>query len=117
MKQDLPLHFLRPDLGPAQLFSGAEKRPSRELMVDFEAKVVFSYLLPALNELSGEQILEVRAKVQDTREGFGMHLQKLSKGVSDRLKGGESPDEIMFWASNVIETELMLRRTWRSFLW
>lgn len=107
MKQDLALHFLRPDLGAAQLFSGAEKRPSRELMVAFEAKVVFSYLLPALAELSAGQILEVREKVKDTREGFAMHLQKLSKGVSDRLKGGESPGEITNWARDVLETELI----------
>lgn len=105
--QDLALHFLRKDLQLPQVFIGDGRRPSRELLVASEAKVVFSYLLPALSVLEPEQILEVRDKVKDTREGFSMHLQKLSKGVEDRLVGGESASEIELWAKRMIETELI----------
>jgi hypothetical protein len=49
----------------------------------------------------------VRDKVKDLREGFSMHLQKLSRDVEDGLKSGESLDEIESWTKSVIETELI----------
>ncbi|MGZ8842425.1 MAG: hypothetical protein ACXW18_02105 [Pyrinomonadaceae bacterium] len=105
--QDLVLHFLRTDLSVPQVFIANSTSPSREFLVACEAKAVFSYLLPALNDLEPDQILEVRHKVKDTREGFSMHLQKLSKGIEERSKGNESSSEIEKWAKSVSETELI----------
>lgn len=107
IKQDLALHFLRPDLNLPQLFIIEGVKPSRELLKAVEARATFDYLLPALGYLNAYEILEVREKVKDLREGFSMHLQKLSKGVEASLKGGESPDEIESWAKSIIETELI----------
>jgi hypothetical protein len=106
VKQDLLLHWLRTDLDIPHTFSG-EEASSREFMVEMEAKAVFTYLLPVLGSLQPEQILEVRERVGDTREGFSMHLQKLSKGISDRLNGGEPPEQIEAWAKSLIDTELI----------
>ncbi len=107
VKQDLALHLLRTDLKFPQVFISNEKRPPRELMVALEAKAVFSYLIPALGKLTSEQILEVRHKVKDTREGFSMHLQKLSKGLEEKIKGEEASSDIEAWAKSLIETELI----------
>lgn len=107
IKQDLALHFLRNDLKLSQLFIYSGDRPSRDFLVGVEAKATFSYLLPELGYLKADQILEVRNKVKDNREGFSMHLQTLSKGIDDRLKGGEQYPEIERWAKNIIETQLI----------
>lgn len=107
VKQDFVLHLLRQDLRLPQLFINDGNRPSREFLIGVEAKITVSYLLPAMNYLGADEILEVRNKVKDTREGFSFHLQKLSKGVEDRLKGGESASEVNAWAKRVIETELI----------
>jgi hypothetical protein len=107
IKQDLALHLLRQDLEIPQLFINDSDRPSRDFLIGIEAKVAFSYLLPSLGYLGPDEILEVRNKVRDTREGFSLHLQKLSKGVDDKLKGGESTSEIESWAKRAIETELI----------
>lgn len=106
-RHDLALHLIRTDLHLPQAFIGDDNRPPREIMIAAEAKVVFSYLLPALQGLNPEQIIEVRNKVKDTREGFAMHLQKLSKGIEDRLKQDTSLAEVHAWAKSVIETELI----------
>ncbi len=107
IKRDLVLHFLRPDLDLPQLFVCQERRPPRELLKAVEARAVFDYLLPALGPLKADQILEVRERVKDLREGFSMHLQKLSKGVEGAVKSGEPIVEIEYWAKSVIETELI----------
>jgi hypothetical protein len=107
IKQDLALHFLRPDLELPQVFINDGPKPSREFLKAIEARAVFDYLLPALGYLKAEEILEVRHKVKDLREGFSMHLQKLSKGIDDRLKGGESFEELESWAKSIIEVELI----------
>jgi hypothetical protein len=108
IRQDLALHWLRTDIETPRLISGDQQMPSREFMVAAEAKEVFSYLLPAvLPKLHTDQILEIRRSVRDTRQGFSMHLQKLSKGISDRIKGGESPQQVISWARSIVETELM----------
>lgn len=107
IKQDLALHFLRPDLDLPQIFINDGANPSREFLKAIEARATFDYLLPALGRLNADEILEVRRKVKDLREGFSMHLQELSKGIEDRLKGGESLDEIEPWARSIIETQVI----------
>ena len=107
IKQDVALHFLRADLKLPQLFINSGGRPSREFLVGTEARAAFSYLLPALGYLKADQILKVREKVKDLREGFSMHLQALSKGVEDRLNGNEKSSEIERWAKSIVETDLI----------
>jgi hypothetical protein len=108
IRRDLALHWLRTDIETPRLISGDEQIASRDFMVLAEAREVFSYLLPAvLPKLNPDQILEIRRRVRDTRQGFSMHLQKLSKGVSDRMKGGESPQQVISWARSIVETELV----------
>jgi hypothetical protein len=107
IKQDLLLHVLRPDLKLPQLLVSDAKRLPREYLKAIEAKVTFSYLLPTLSSLTPDEILEVRKKVKDNREGFSMLLQDLSKDIDNRLKGGESAEEILSFAESVIDTKLM----------
>lgn len=107
IKRDIILHFARTDLQLPQLFITDAARPSREFLVGLEAKEAFKYILPVLGILHPEEILKVRNKVKDTREGFSLHLQKLSKGIEERLKGGESLQEMEKYTKAVIETELI----------
>lgn len=107
IKQDVANHLLRQDLELPQIFVTNDQRPPRDTLIALEAKAIFTYILPASSQLPPEQILEVRAKVKDTREGFSMHLQKLSKGVDDKLKDGEPLADVEWWAARIIETELL----------
>jgi hypothetical protein len=106
-RQDVVSHLLRADISQPQIFVSKTAQPVREILKACEAESVFRYLLPRLALAQPDQILEVRRKVKDTREGFSMHLQKLSEGIESKLKGGESLDDIRLFAQSVIETKLI----------
>jgi hypothetical protein len=114
LRPDIVRHLCRDDLRLPELHVCGLQPASREIMKFLEARSVFSYFIPELGELNKDQILKVREKVKDTREGFSLHLQTLSKGVEQRLKGGESISEIERFARSVIETELI--PDYRQFL-
>src|SRR5262249_32177710 len=107
IRPDMVRHLCRGDLDLPELHVSGRQPASREIMKFLEAKSVFSYCLPKLRKLNAEQILQVRERVKDTREGFSLHLQKLSKGVEQRLRGGESDAEIEQFAKSVVETDLI----------
>ena len=107
IRPDMVRHLCRGDLDWPELHVCGRQPASREIMKFLEAKSVFSYCLPKLGKLNTERILQVRERVKDTREGFSLHLQKLSKGVEQRLRGGESDTEIEQFAKSVVETELI----------
>ena len=107
IKQDLLLHFLRTDMSLPQLLTSDAVTSRRDYLKALEAKVAITYLLPALASLVAEEVLEIRRKVTDNREGFSMYLQELSKDIEDRLGGGESPDDVLSYAENIIETKLI----------
>jgi hypothetical protein len=106
--QDHLLHLLRTDIAlPGVFLARAKTKPSREMLKGLMAHRAFKFVLPKLSELAPDQILEVRSKLKDTREGFSMHLQSLSAGVESRLKGGETLSEISAYADSVVETQLI----------
>ena len=107
IRPDVLPHLFRKDLTLPEIHVCGLQPASREIMKFLEAASVLSYVLPKLNKLKDEQILEVRDRVKKTREGFSMHLQKLSKEVEQRLKGGESVPEIERFAKSVVETDLI----------
>jgi hypothetical protein len=100
------LHHLREDLGATRLFE-IETADQREAFKALLAQLLFGYLLPAIQELEPDQMLEVREKVRDTREGFTMHLQNLSAEIDGRLQGGETVHDLARHARAVVETELV----------
>lgn len=106
LRQDHALHFARPDVDLPGVYV-AWKGTSREIMKAVQAEAIFTYLLPALSQLYPEEILAVREKVKDTREGFSMHLQKLSKAIERQLKNEASVPEMSNYARSVVETELI----------
>lgn len=57
-----------------------------------------------MEQLTADQILEVRHLVADTREGFAWHLQKLSKALNDT---GSGSADLRREAKNVVETDLL----------
>jgi hypothetical protein len=107
IKQDLVLHFLRTDLKVPKLLISEGKKPPLDYLKALEARATFSYLIPTLGSLNPEEILNVRTKVKDTREGFSMQLQQLSRDIEDRLRGGESSNEIAYLVKTIIETKLV----------
>ncbi|MBM4043800.1 MAG: hypothetical protein FJ279_01680 [Planctomycetes bacterium] len=107
LHEDLARHLLRRDLPLPQVFITHSKSASREVLKAIQARAIFTYFLPSLSQLRDDQILEVRRKVRDLREGFSMHLQTLSKGVEERISGGEGPEELTAYARSVVETDLI----------
>ncbi len=102
---DLVEHWLRRDVGDPQVYRPRQASSARKIFVAAEVKAAFSYLLPALTPLEPEQLLRVRNEVKDTREGFAMHLQKLSKALNE--VDSSNIAEVMREAQNLIETELI----------
>jgi hypothetical protein len=100
------LHHLRGDIEAPRLFQ-IETSNQREIFKTLLARELFRYLLPAIQSLEPEQILQVREKVVDTREGFSMHLQKLSAEIEKRVQGQESIDSIAQYARSLVETEIV----------
>jgi hypothetical protein len=103
---DLTSHALREDVHLPRIFDQSQL-PNRSALVALEATTAFQYLVPKLNRLKTDEILELRRKVKDTREGFTMHLQKLSKGLDGMLKAGEKPEDLKGYAQNIVETDLI----------
>jgi hypothetical protein len=107
IRQDLAWHLLRTDIDIPQIFALREGHTVRDVLVALEAVSTFRYLLPKLRTYHPTQILELREKVKDTREGFTMHLWSLSKGLQERANEGATLDEVARFAESVIKTELM----------
>lgn len=106
--EDLAKHLTRTDIDIPQIFTTSKGQPiGRDVLVALQAEATFSYLLPKIRTFHPTQILELRDRVADTREGFTMHLWKLSKGLEERAKEGTSIQEIAGFAKNLIETDLI----------
>lgn len=105
--QDHLKHLFRTDISEPNVFLTRDSQWERELLKGLMANSVFRFLLPKVEELTPDQIMEVRGAVAATREGFSMHLQSLSSGVEERIKGGESLQDISSYAKSVVETKLI----------
>jgi len=69
------------------------------------AHPLFCYRLPRLADLSGEQILEIRALVKDTREGFIGYIFECTDDLESRLRDSAShPSDA---ASKLVERKLI----------
>lgn len=106
--EDLAKHLIRTDIDLPQIFTTLLGQPvGRDVLAALEAEATFSYLLPKIRTFHATQILELREKVADTREGFTMHLWKLSKGLEEHAKENTPVKEIAKYAKNLIETDLI----------
>ncbi len=101
------IHLLRDDHRCPQLYRASRVSANRELYKSIMAKEAFSIRLPALADLQPDEILQVREKVAATREGFAMHLQKLSREVEERCSAGDDLEAIRAHAKAMIETDLI----------
>ncbi|CAG5012987.1 hypothetical protein DYBT9275_05307 [Dyadobacter sp. CECT 9275] len=104
--RQLLLHLMRQDLDGPGIMS-LNRDQNRATYTFYEAKSVFKYLIPKVNRLKPEEIMELRHRVKDTREGFSMHLQKLSLAVENALKENASLRDISYEAQKIIETDLI----------
>ncbi len=118
IRLDLARHLLRNDISIPQIFALTTGRSSQDILVALEAAATFRYLLPKISTFHPTQILELRDKVKDTREGFTMHLWKLSKGLQEQAHDGTSLAEIARFAESLIKTDLIpdYREFQRQFL-
>lgn len=101
------VHYLRRDQLAPQVIDFEQEAPTRAGYKWMMAQEAFAYIVPSLNELTPDQILEVRDEVSNTREGFAMHLQKLSRETEGRTSAGESFETIRAHARSIIETDLI----------
>ncbi|HRH48884.1 MAG TPA: hypothetical protein PLP23_09030 [Panacibacter sp.] len=100
-------HLFRQDLNLPGIFTVRQGHSKREVYKAIEALHVFKYLLPQVSALNPEDILKIRERVKDTREGFAMHLQKLSADVEAGLNADAKYEEISSEALKIIETSLI----------
>lgn len=107
VRKDLIIHLLRNDVFAPGIFFNKNQETDREILKSLMASSVFKILLPNLERLHPEEILEVRNKVAATREGFSLHLQSLSAEVEKRIKEGDQLKDITRYATSVIETQLI----------
>ncbi len=108
ISNDLARHLTRRDIDIPQVFTTVKGQPiGRDVLAALQAEATFNYLLPKIQSLYATQILELREKVAATREGFTMHLWKLSKGLEERARAAASIREIAGFAKSVVETELI----------
>ena len=107
VSDDLVIHLLRTDIELPQVFTSLNGRPGKDILVALEAEATFSYLLPKLRLYHPVQILELRERVADTREGFTMHLFKLSKGLEERAREDVPIKEIARFADDLIRSDLI----------
>jgi hypothetical protein len=105
IKQDLALHWLRADIDVPEVFYGRRHISPRSLFVAAEALAAFSYVLPGLSPLTPEQLMYVREIVADTREGFAMHLQALSKALNQAESA--NLNEVLKEGASIVETGLV----------
>lgn len=101
------IHHLRRDNQSPQLIDTTLDVPTSVGYNSILAHETFSAFVPSLGSLSPEQILEVREKVADTREGFALHLRKLSRDVEQRTSQGDPIETIQRYARSVVETKLI----------
>ena len=99
-------HLMRTDIKLPRILNYGKQSISREALKKLLAEKSFHYMIPALSKLHPEQVLEVRRKVSDLREGFSLHLQTLTADIDTQLNGGESAEEITRYAQNVVKTKL-----------
>lgn len=107
IKTDVLYHLRRNDVYIPQVFTFSHVKRARGPVVAAMAKSTFRYFLPRLRSLRPEDLMNLRLKTRDTREGFLMHLQKLSKGLDELAKGEASFSEVCGFAQNIVETDLI----------
>jgi hypothetical protein len=105
--QDHLMHLLRTDIDEQGVFLVRPESSQRERYKALMAHSAFRFMLPKLQILQPEQILEVRNLVKDNREGFSMHLQALSGEVERQVKDGASLREVSAYAESIVETQLI----------
>jgi hypothetical protein len=105
---DLMIHLTRCDLIHPGIFVYPRSRVPIETAKAFlAARTIGGYLLPKLRSLMPEQILSLRERVADTREGFSLYLQQLTSLMS--LVNDEAHDirKIKREAKYIVDQRLM----------
>jgi hypothetical protein len=105
--QDHFLHLLRTDIDKPSIFTSRYPDFSRELMKSLMVLPAFKFLIPKVNQLEPEQVLEIREKTKNNREGFSMYIQQLSAEVEQRIKEGDTIRDVSKYATGVVETKLI----------
>lgn len=100
-------HGFREDIDAPAMFH--VRQPSRDVRVLTAALAASAipYVIPRVPDLTPQQILELRDRVSDTREGFLMHLQSLSKDVADGLGSDAPAEDVLRHANTVVQTSLI----------
>jgi hypothetical protein len=100
-------HGFRDDIDAPALFH--VRRPTRDVPVLAAALAAsaVSYVIPRVPDLACERILDLRSKVEATREGFLMHLQSMSRELADGLSADAPVAEVLQHANVVAQRTLV----------
>ncbi len=100
--QDHLDHLLRDDFEYPSLFTSRTPVFSREIMKALVIFPAFRYVIPRANELNPEQILTIREKTKDNREGFTYHIQALTEHVESRIREGDTIKDVAGYAASTL---------------
>lgn len=106
VRQDHVYHFIRSDVELPNIYL-TDNITQLEVIKAVQAHSIFKYLVPKLGDLHPEEILEVRRKVSDNREGFSMHLQKLSYEIKSLLSEEADYEELHKKTDDYIKGKLI----------
>jgi hypothetical protein len=93
-KFDVALHLLTAEKPAPEVFVGTAGDYTTAPLAGLLARTVFSLVIPNLEKLSPDQVIDLRQKVREPREGFRDHLIELIDDVEHRLQGGSVTESI-----------------------
>jgi hypothetical protein len=117
--RDLVLHNARLDLNVSMFYSEGFHQDRRFFRGEQElrdvlapirndaAKQLFSYALPQIVGLNQEDILQIREKTKDHREGLNHYVNSLISDAALELAGGAKINDVMLKSSLTITTKVL----------
>jgi hypothetical protein len=101
----LALHAVFAQKPSAELFISKQSDTSTSRLSGFVVQSLFRYVVPQLNALHPEQILEVRELLKDTKEGFVDYIFEVVDDVEDKIMSGDVSEAEA--AHKVVERKLL----------
>lgn len=101
----LALHAMYTKKPSPELFVSNPSDTSTMRLAGFLVQSIFRCVVPHLNALNAEQVLEVRELLRDTKEGFTYFVFELADDVEDRIGSGDISE--VEAAKKVVERKLL----------
>lgn len=103
---DLVRNCYRKDHNTPLAFSSSHSNAAAKLHL---AASAFRLVVPGVGSLRPNELLELREKTKDNREGFSAHIQELSGDLELMIRSGATEEEIKLAAEATVRTRISPR--------